>query len=444
MTPDPMKAIPAELKAFQDGWEEITDDSQPCEVVMEDDFSSTQQRECATFLCTRGRSRLPYSPEAAVAIQALSTAPDMNTELSDKVAFNSKGSFESKYVFRMMDAILVNAWRAHQAVFDIAPWLATLAEPPSLAQVTAQQMPSSYSSPRSTRKTTCGDATWSAGEVRQGSLPTATAHFELSWWAFFRPNSGNNSGVMRAWTCHGRNQRDLVEKLKQAGIIKTPEVAKVLEQVDRANFIPRNSYMDAPQTIGMGQTISAPHMHAHVLEEMLCALVGKENVKILDVGCGSGYLTAALGRWVSSKHDVPGSGNILGVRSGKVFGIDVHQDLVDLTKENIRKQDGDLLQRDVVKVMLRDGWKGLKEEAPFDAIHVGAAADSLPQQLVSQLKVNGVMIIPIGIQTEAQILYKIHRIRETPGEGDSFHPEDFEMSTLLGVRYVPLVHTETN
>ncbi|KAG7371051.1 protein-L-isoaspartate O-methyltransferase [Nitzschia inconspicua] len=261
---------------------------------------------------------------------------------------------------------------------------------------------------------------------------------------FFRPNSGNNSGVMRAWTCHGRNQRDLVEKLKQAGIIKTPEVAKVLEQVDRANFIPRNSYMDAPQAIGMGQTISAPHMHAHVLEEMLSALVGKENVKILDVGCGSGYLTAALGRWVSSKHDVPGSGNILGVRSGKVFGIDVHQDLVDLTKENIRKQDGDLLQRDVVKVMLRDGWKGLKEEAPFDAIHVGAAADSLPLQLVSQLKVNGVMIIPIGLQTEAQILYKIHRIRETPGEGDSFHPEDFEMSTLLGVRYVPLVHTETN
>ncbi|KAG7365168.1 SWIM zinc finger domain protein [Nitzschia inconspicua] len=59
---------------------------------------------------------------------------DMNTELSDRVAFNSKGSFESKYVFRMMDAILVNVWRAHQAVFDIAPCLATLAEPPSLAQ----------------------------------------------------------------------------------------------------------------------------------------------------------------------------------------------------------------------------------------------------------------------------------------------------------------------
>ncbi|KAG7366753.1 hypothetical protein IV203_029423 [Nitzschia inconspicua] len=60
---------------------------------------------------------------------------DMNTELSDRVAFNSKGSFESKYVFRMLDAILVNSWRAHQAVFDAAPWMATVAEPPTLAQV---------------------------------------------------------------------------------------------------------------------------------------------------------------------------------------------------------------------------------------------------------------------------------------------------------------------
>ncbi|KAG7368557.1 hypothetical protein IV203_031300 [Nitzschia inconspicua] len=60
---------------------------------------------------------------------------DMNTELSDRVAFNSKGSFESKYVFRMLDAILVKSWRVHQAAFDVAPSMATLEEPPSLAQV---------------------------------------------------------------------------------------------------------------------------------------------------------------------------------------------------------------------------------------------------------------------------------------------------------------------
>ncbi|KAG7366538.1 hypothetical protein IV203_029208 [Nitzschia inconspicua] len=104
---------------------------------------------------------------------------DMNTELSDKVAFNSKGSFESKYVFRMMDAILVNAWRAHQAVFDIAPWLATLAEPPSLAQPSKCSLHPAV--PEVQGKQRVADATWSAGEVRQESVPTATAHFELSW-----------------------------------------------------------------------------------------------------------------------------------------------------------------------------------------------------------------------------------------------------------------------
>ncbi|KAG7360443.1 hypothetical protein IV203_035542 [Nitzschia inconspicua] len=109
---------------------------------------------------------------------------NMNTELSDKVAFNSKGSFESKYVFRMMDAILVNAWRAHQAVFDIAPWLATLAEPPSLAQPSKCSLHPAV--PEVQGKQRVADATWSAGEVRQGSVPTATANFELSWDAQFQ------------------------------------------------------------------------------------------------------------------------------------------------------------------------------------------------------------------------------------------------------------------
>jgi protein-L-isoaspartate(D-aspartate) O-methyltransferase len=271
---------------------------------------------------------------------------------------------------------------------------------------------------------------------------------------------------MRAWTCHGRNQRDLVDKLIQAGIVKTPAVQQVLEQVDRGNYMRTNSYMDAPQGIGAGQTISAPHMHAHVLEEIYPALEGKEAVKLLDVGCGSGYLTAALGRWVSSKNsqdivdscgamvetDNPdnekvNSNNILGVRSGKVFGIDVFPQLVDLTLQNIQRQDGDLLRNDIVTVSVRDGWKGLPEEAPFDAIHVGAAADSLPHQLVQQLKVNGVMIIPIGLQSEAQTLYKIQRIghtRSTDEADGAFHPEDFEMTKILGVRYVPLVHIDSN
>lgn len=248
---------------------------------------------------------------------------------------------------------------------------------------------------------------------------------------------------MRAWTCHGRNQRDLVDRLCQAGIVKTPKVKQVLEAVDRANYVPKNPYMDAPQAIGLGQTISAPHMHAHVMEEMYPYVVGKTKIKMLDVGCGSGYLTAAMGRWLQS---MPAGENnneecdppILGVRvTGKVLGIDVHQHLIDMTTENVKKCDGDLFDSGLLKVELRDGWKGWIEEAPFDAIHVGAAADSMPYELARQLKVGGVMIIPIGPQSDVQNLYKVERVKES--SNDTFEKEDYQITALLGVRYVPLV-----
>jgi protein-L-isoaspartate(D-aspartate) O-methyltransferase len=247
--------------------------------------------------------------------------------------------------------------------------------------------------------------------------------------------------IMKAWTCHGRNQRDLVDRLMQAGIVQTTAVQKVLELVDRANFTPMNPYMDAPQGIGLGQTISAPHMHAHVLEEIYPYLVGKEDLNLLDVGAGSGYLTAALGRWIQP---LPNETPILGSGvKGKVFGLDVHQDLVDLSAHNIRKADADLLDTGVLKIQVGDGWKGLPSEAPFDAIHVGAAADGMPYDLVSQLKVGGVMIIPIGAQTQVQNLYKIERI-SSKGDPVGFDKTDYRITTLLGVRYVPLVRPNGN
>lgn len=245
---------------------------------------------------------------------------------------------------------------------------------------------------------------------------------------------------MRAWTCHGINQRDLVDRLRQASIVQTPAVQKVMESIDRANYIPMNPYMDAPQGIGFGQTISAPHMHGHVLEEIFPYLAGKNDLRLLDVGSGSGYLTATLGRWIQPRvNEAPILGS--GV-TGKVFGIDVYPGLVDLSKENIRKQDGDLLESGLVTIQIGDGWKGLPSEAPFDAIHVGAAADGMPFELVSQLKVGGVMIIPIGSQSQIQYLYKIERVSSNDPIG--FDPQDYRLSKLLGVRYVPLIRKSRN
>ena len=307
-------------------------------------------------------------------------------------------------------------------------------------------------------------------------------------------NSNNNNisrGIMRgAWKTQGRSQRDLVDQLAKRKIIETDAVRRVMETVDRGNYCIRAdgsssrtvSYTDGPVPIGLGQTISAPHMHAYALEEIYPTLAlaaaqqqkheRQQGLKILDVGCGSGYLTACFGRWLSAKPDddeksildLPlNSSNNNGNRiDSKVFGIDVYKNLVNRTRRNMLREDGDLLEKGVVHLSVRDGWKGLPEHAPFDAIHVGAAAETLPEALATQLKVGGVMIVPIGPHhadsNQAQVLYKIRRIGgcSSNGNGDNnegvqvggdrsclpFREDDFEITSLLGVRYVPLVHGE--
>lgn len=94
-----------------------------------------------------------------------------------------------------------------------------------------------------------------------------------------------------------------------------------MKSVDRGDFCPRSPYSDSPKDIGFGATISAPHMHAHSLEILESVL--KDGAKVLDVGCGSGYLTAVFAKLVGE--------------NGKVVGIDHIQGLVQLSRQNIMK-----------------------------------------------------------------------------------------------------------
>ena len=225
----------------------------------------------------------------------------------------------------------------------------------------------------------------------------------------------------------------------QAGIIKHKPTQEAMTKVDRANYAGGRSgaYVDAPQPIGYGQTISAPHMHAHALEELMPTLQKAAQdhpdteLKMLDVGCGSGYLTACFGRLV----DRGPNGPILPVK-GRVYGIDAWSELVDFSRANMMKEDSDLFDSGTVSLQFGDGWEGLPDAGPFNAIHVGAAAATFPKSLMQQLAVDGVMVIPVGPDGGVQNLYNVRKIKDSP----KFDEDDYVIKNLLGVRYVPLFH----
>eukprot|EP00922_Rhytidocystis_sp_ex-Travisia-forbesii_P028977 GHVS01042453.1.p1 GENE.GHVS01042453.1~~GHVS01042453.1.p1 ORF type:complete len:443 (+),score=87.15 GHVS01042453.1:76-1404(+) len=222
-----------------------------------------------------------------------------------------------------------------------------------------------------------------------------------------------------AWRCTGKNNMELLNNLRAAHIIQSNEVYEAMKKVDRGNYVDHSAYADSPQPIGYNATISAPHMHAHALEFLRDHL--KEGMKALDVGSGSGYLAVCMA-------------NMVGVRANKglVVGIDYIKELVDMSVENVKHEDADLLDNpNHFKLITGDGWKGVPEFGPYNAIHVGAAAVEIPKALVDQLVPGGKMVVPVG-QFGGQSMMAVSK-----DEAGVVHTEH-----LLGVSYVPLVRVE--
>ena len=185
----------------------------------------------------------------------------------------------------------------------------------------------------------------------------------------------------------------LAIELIHTNMIQTEKVAKVMLDVDRNNYAPRNQYANRPQYIGYNVTISAPHMHAFALEYLsnFCT----KGAHILDVGSGSGFLTVALSKMTND--------------AGIVVGIEHIPELYNFGISNVKKNHGNLLENGKIVFVKGDGREGCKKYAPYKAIHVGAASEKIPTALTEQLAFNGRMFIPVGKKGETQYIYLVDK-----------------------------------
>jgi len=171
--------------------------------------------------------------------------------------------------------------------------------------------------------------------------------------------------------------------LQDRGTLTSPLLIESFNTVDRKNFVPFDfhdqAYEDYPLSIGEGQTISQPFTVAFMLE----LLELREEDKVLDIGCGSGWTTALLAH---------------AVRSGSVTALERIPQLLTLAQNNLNPYNFTN-----TRLQLAGKALGLPGQT-FDKILVSAAAEELPFDLVQQLNPGGIMVIPI--QNEIAVIYK--------------------------------------
>ena len=185
--------------------------------------------------------------------------------------------------------------------------------------------------------------------------------------------------------------------------IKDARVLDAMRRVPRHEFVPEplrgSAYEDSPLPIGHDQTISQPYIVAYMTEALELAA----SHRVLEIGTGSGYQAAVLGELVN-----------------EVYTIEIVAPLADRARQTLAA-----LGYKNVHVRTGNGYLGWPEHAPFDRVMVTAAPDAVPPALVEQLKIGGLMAIPVGVGNQEL------RILRRTGDG-------MEVLRTLPVRFVPM------
>ena len=182
-----------------------------------------------------------------------------------------------------------------------------------------------------------------------------------------------------------------------------------MTNVPRHEFVPKNlvehAYRDGALPIGSDQTISQPYIVAFMTETLKL----KSTDRVLEIGTGSGYQAAVLGKIVDS-----------------VYTIEIIKDLAMSAKSRLKN-----LGYQNVVVKWGDGYHGWPEKAPFDAIMVTAGAEAIPQPLLDQLKDGGHMVIPVGPSDNVTYLVSVLKKKDR-----------IITKELFPVRFVPFTRNE--
>jgi protein-L-isoaspartate(D-aspartate) O-methyltransferase len=193
--------------------------------------------------------------------------------------------------------------------------------------------------------------------------------------------------------------------LRRRGIMDA-NVLRAMDEVPREQFVMpsqvKSAYSDRAMPIACGQTISQPYVVAYMSEQLRT----EPQHHVLEVGTGSGYQAAVLSRLVK-----------------KVTSIERYRTLAESARGKLAA-----LGYDNVDVIVGDGLAGAPDRAPFDRIIVTAAAEEIPEALLQQLAVGGMMVLPLGPHGGSQCLVRLTRT-ET----------GFDRNDLIGVRFVPLL-----
>ena len=193
--------------------------------------------------------------------------------------------------------------------------------------------------------------------------------------------------------------------IRSKGVVDN-NVLKALETVNREQFLKglfaQRAYEDTPLPIDCGQTISQPS----IVGLMTQALRVTNRDKILEIGTGSGYQTAILSKLAR-----------------RIYSVERFKPLYEEARAIFRK-----LQLNNITSVWSDGSQGVVEQQPFDRIIVTAAAEDPPPTLLNQLKIGGIMVIPVGQSDDIQKLIRVERTEN-----------NFKYEDLCDVRFVPLL-----